>query len=631
MAYQTLYRKYRPTRFADVIGQEHVVRTLQNAIQSDKVAHAYLFSGPRGTGKTTTARILAKTLNCTQRPADVDDATLIEPCNECASCVDIDRDVSFDVEEVDAASNRGIDDIRDISERALQAASDPSRHRVFIIDEVHQLSRDGASAFLKTLEEPPENVIFVLATTDPDKMIQTILSRCQRFDLRPVPAAAVAARLTSVCESEGIDAEPAALDAIARRARGGVRDALSALEQARSLYDDRISAAAVSEIFGGIDSADLTVAVQAIVDEDAAAALRHVDSLVNRGIDIRVFTRELVAYVRAVFVTAAAPSAPELVDATDADLSALREQAKQMGAGLATRALTALGQVLVQLPQSLNPRNDLDAALVALTHPQADASISGLTARIDALERKLASGGATPAASVPVAPLVSGDVADTGADVSGDVADTGADVSGDVADTGADVSGDVADTGAEAVRGGPDSGAGIDIDRQWTAVVAAVGDRSKRALTYLRDAVLDGLDGTTVRLRVGSDLFVQNVRSNEMQRIFGDITESVLGTRLGVDATVDGDASPVAPGASGSGHGGGDQSESQASTSSAPQSEAVRDENPHSDAELAALVDLDSSAPAESGESSTEALEHSVLGLITNGLDAEVVEERDKL
>ncbi|MBX7161146.1 MAG: DNA polymerase III subunit gamma/tau, partial [Acidimicrobiia bacterium] len=372
MGYQTLYRKYRPQRFADLVGQVHVRRTLQNAMATGKLAHAYLFCGPRGTGKTTTARILAKALNCeTLAAARAADPALTpdkyEPCNECPSCLDITRGVSFDVLEVDAATHRGIDDIRQIGEQSQQAATDPSRHRVFIIDEVHQLSRDGASAFLKTLEEPPPNVVFVLATTDPERMISTILSRCQRFDFRPVALAELTELLARVCESEGIDADAAALEALARRAHGGVRDALSALEQARALCDDHIEAGDVAQLFGGLDTEDLALAFDAVVSGDAAAALRHVDVLVRRGVDVRTLLRELIEWARQVFLAAAAPDARDLVDLGDDAYERAAAQAKALGAAGASRALTRLGEALVGLPQSLNPRIDVETALVALT------------------------------------------------------------------------------------------------------------------------------------------------------------------------------------------------------------------------------------------------------------------------
>lgn len=371
MSYQTLYRKYRPQRFADLVGQDHVRRTLQNAIATRKLAHAYLFCGPRGTGKTTTARILAKALDCDTLAAKREAepalaAEAYEPCNECASCVDITRGVSFDVLEVDAATHRGIDDIRQIGEQSQQAATAPTRHRVFIIDEVHQLSRDGASAFLKTLEEPPPNVVFVLATTDPEKMIATILSRCQRFDFRPVPVTELADLLDRVCEEEGIAGDRAAPGAIARRARGGVRDALSALEQARALCGDTIGADDVASLFGGLDTEDLALAYDAVLAADAAAALRHVETLVRRGVDVRTFLRELIEWGRQVFLAAAAPEARDLVDLGDDAYGRAQGQAAALGPAAASRALTRLGEALVAVPQSLNPRIDLDTALVEL-------------------------------------------------------------------------------------------------------------------------------------------------------------------------------------------------------------------------------------------------------------------------
>ena len=513
LSYQTLYRKYRPQRFADLVGQAHVQRTLQNAIATGRLAHAYLFCGPRGTGKTTTARILAKALNCetlaAARGADPGLApSAYEPCNECASCVDITRGVSFDVLEVDAATHRGIDDIRQIGEQSQQAATDPSRYRVFIIDEVHQLSRDGASAFLKTLEEPPPNVVFVLATTDPERMISTILSRCQRFDFRPVPLAELTELLARVCASESIAADEAALEAIARRAHGGVRDALSALEQARALCGDAVSAADIAELFGGLDAEDLAIAYDAVVAGDAAAALRHVDELVRRGVDVRTLLRELIEWGRQVFLAAAAPGERDLVDLGDDAFERASAQSRELGPAAATRALTRLGEALAALPQSLNPRIDVETALVALTlDPSGGRGAPprrGDAGRVVSPVDVPTSGSEAPAAGRGDAGRVVSPV-------------------------------DVPTSGSGAGSGTLDVGA---VEAQWPTVLATLKERcGPRVLAYYHGSVPVSLEGDTVGVAFAAEFHRTN--ATKAQDEFAAATEVVFGRRLriaGADA-----------------------------------------------------------------------------------------------
>ena len=600
MTYQTLYRKYRPQRFAGVVGQRHVVRTLENAVASGKLSHAYLFAGPRGTGKTTTARILAKSLNCQNRDG-------VEPCNECPNCLDVNRGVAFDVYEVDAASNRGIDDIRALSERAQQAASDPTRYRVFIIDEVHQLSRDGASAFLKTLEEPPANVVFVLATTDADKMIPTILSRCQRFEFRPVATDALARHLADVCAAEGIDADTAALEAIARRARGGVRDALSALEQARALCGDRIGAADVVELFGGLDLDDLAGPVEAVSAEDAAGALRQVEALVERGIDIRVLARELAEYVRKVFLAAAAPAARDVVDAGEDEYGRIRAQAQALGPGRALRALTVLGDMLARLPQSLSPRIDLEAALVRLCRPGVDGDVSGLAARVERLEGRLAAGvvprpevtpGSTPAPVPPARPPAP--AAAPGRGVAAEAP----------RDAAATETAPVVPSRPAPVAATPSEAAPLDLDaveRLWPAVLSAVKDRSRRVGAYFASTVPVAVDAATVTVQFPHAFSLEHATATEESALFTEAAQEVVGRPLRVSGVLgDGPASATA--------------------APSPSSETPPDEP--SEADPFEDVVVDAGGGGEGGSARTGGLP-GVLDLVTSTLDAEVVEERE--
>lgn len=316
---QSLYRKYRPTTFADdeLVGQEHVRNTLRNAIQRDRVAHAYLFCGPRGTGKTSTARLLAKAVNC------LDPDPSQRPCNQCEACNAINQGRTTDVIEIDAASNRGIEDIRDLREQVKYAPTQ-LRHKFYIIDEAHRLTRDAFNAFLKTLEEPPPNTTFVLATTDPEELPETVASRCQRFDFRRIPADLMAAHVRSVALRERITIDDEAIAIIVRQSTGSLRDALSTL--------DMLATAAGEEGGGGIDAAvtrrmlgltqdERTLGlISAMLDRDATAALRVIGEAVDSGIDMRTFGRQINAALRLMLLTRAG-AAPAEADATTRDLA----------------------------------------------------------------------------------------------------------------------------------------------------------------------------------------------------------------------------------------------------------------------------------------------------------------------
>jgi DNA polymerase-3 subunit gamma/tau len=298
-ATHSLYRKYRPTSFADddLVGQEHVVNTLRNAIALNRISHAYLFCGPRGTGKTTTARLLAKAVNC------LDPDFRARPCNACTSCVAINSNATTDVIEIDAASNRGIDDIRDLRERVKYAPTQ-LRTKFYIIDEAHQITGAAANAFLKTLEEPPPHTKFVLATTDPEELLQTIVSRCQRFDFRRINLEAMVSRLQTVAEREQIQIEPDALPVIARQATGSLRDALGMLDQVAVFResadeaDGPITAEMVRAVLGVSRNERVETLARSLVDREPATGLREISAAVDAGDDIRQLGRQLVAYIR---------------------------------------------------------------------------------------------------------------------------------------------------------------------------------------------------------------------------------------------------------------------------------------------------------------------------------------------
>jgi DNA polymerase-3 subunit gamma/tau len=363
MSYQSLYRRYRPTRFSEVRGQEHLVSALRNAVTEDRLGHAYLFSGPRGTGKTSTARILAKVLNC-ENPAGG------EPCCVCDSCLSIDAGTSFDVHELDAASNNGVDAIRDLISSASLAT--PGRYKVYILDEVHMLSTAASNALLKTLEEPPSHVIFVLATTDPQKVLPTIRSRTQHFEVHLLSAADLEGLVDHVVADAGLELSPEGCAYVLRVGAGSARDTLSAL--------DRVVAA------GGIPDSEDAVdeLVEALCERDTGRALIAVEGALSRGRNPRVLGEALIARLRDVFLASVGADLSRL---TDTDRARATEQGRRLGAAGATRALESLGEAFVGIQDALDPRIPLEVALVRLTRDDADVSLSSLADRISRLER----------------------------------------------------------------------------------------------------------------------------------------------------------------------------------------------------------------------------------------------------
>ena len=306
MAAQALYRKWRSQDFAEVVGQEHVTLTLRNALRDGRMSHAYLFTGPRGTGKTSTARILAKAINC----LDPDPAA--RPCNTCSICIAITEGRQLDLIEIDAASNRGIDEIRDLREK-IGFRPNETRYKVYIIDEVHMLTKEAFNALLKTLEEPPPHAIFILATTEPDRVPETVRSRCQRFDFRRIPTGEIVGHLEEILGSESGKAEPEALVAIARRATGSMRDAVSLLDQLLSYGDDTLTLARVERVLGLVNAQTIGKLVDCIASNDTAGGLTLLNSLVAEGVELGQLVDQIVAYLRAVLFTRMART-PELLD-----------------------------------------------------------------------------------------------------------------------------------------------------------------------------------------------------------------------------------------------------------------------------------------------------------------------------
>jgi DNA polymerase-3 subunit gamma/tau len=374
----SLYRRYRPGRFAELRGQDHVVRALQGAVRNERVSHAYLFSGPRGTGKTTTARILAKALNC-ENPVDGD------ACAVCASCVAIARGSSLDVIELDAASNNGVDDIRDIIAGAWHGT--PGTWKVYIFDEVHQLSKAASAALLKTLEEPPSHVVFVLATTDPHKVLPTIRSRTQHLEFRLIGADTLSTLLHDVKSAAGLAVDDATIEAAVRLGRGSARDALSALDQLLATG----SLGEAPPEFDGL--------FQALVDNDAAAALRSLATLGREGWDPEQLAENFAAEVRQVFLLQVAP---EVADAVDADRARLAAWGGQLGLARSVRILETVGRAIREMKSAPEKIVMLEVAMVRLTKPELDTTYESLDERLTRLERGAVR--VAPASSPPTPP-----------------------------------------------------------------------------------------------------------------------------------------------------------------------------------------------------------------------------------
>ena len=420
---EALYRKYRPQIFEDVVGQEHIERTIKNAIAQDKVSHAYLFTGPRGTGKTTTARLLAKALLCEKGPT-------AEPDGTCDDCEMIAAGAHPDVYELDAASRTGVENVREEIIGRVQFAPTRGRYKVYIIDEVHMLSTAAFNALLKTLEEPPSHVVFILATTDPQKVPETIHSRCQRFDFRRISTEAMVSRLGAICTAENVEFEGEALELIAHRAEGGMRNALTSLEQLIAFGDGAVTMEVAERMLGAVDSTDLADIVRTIGVRDAAACFRWVAEYVETGADMAQFVANLAEHMRNMYVMAVA--GPEVVlDVSETTRRELIQELPLFGVDRLARLLGVLGDVAGELKTSTNPRLTFEIALTRMVRPDADVTLEALAERVETLERQLAGASVVAAAApasagVPVAAPAPVSAAAPAAVVSAAVAPAGA-------------------------------------------------------------------------------------------------------------------------------------------------------------------------------------------------------------
>jgi DNA polymerase-3 subunit gamma/tau len=381
MTYQVLARKWRPQAFDAVVGQDAVTRTLRNALASGRVAHAYLFTGPRGVGKTTTARLLAKALACTARGESP------EACGKCPSCLDFASGAPVDVLEIDAASNNGVDEIRTLRENVKYSPA-RGRFKVYVVDEVHMLSGPAFNAFLKTLEEPPPHVVFILATTDPKRIPPTVLSRCQRFDFRPIPHEMLAAQLTEILTSERVPFEPAALPLLIRASEGSLRDALSLLDAAIAYGEGKLVESSVAELLGSASPVRVREMLSALLAGDATAALEGVDRAARQGEDLDGFCRDVIEAARRLLVLTVAPGAPQS-DLTPVEAEELAKAGEGIAPDEIVYMLRALLDAQLEMRRSPYPRVELEIAMVRATRRPRPHSIEKLIEKVEEAERQM--------------------------------------------------------------------------------------------------------------------------------------------------------------------------------------------------------------------------------------------------
>ena len=386
MNYQALYRKYRPRVFDDVKGQEVIVRTLRNQVKTGRIAHAYLFCGSRGTGKTTCAKILAKAINC-ENPVDGN------PCTECAACKAIQAGISMNVIEMDAASQRGIDNFRQIISEIAYPPTE-GRYKVYIIDEVHMLTPEAFNAFLKTLEEPPEYAVFILATTDPQRLLPTVLSRCQRYDFRRIPTKIIEERLREVLDAEAIEAEDEAVHTIARRAEGGMRDALSIADQCASFFPgETLTYDHVLEVLGTVDTEVYRQMMRFAIRGNASSLIRKLDDLLMDGRDVRQIVSDFTWYLRDLLIFKASAGSGEMDDLIEEDRQEMLEDADSVNEKQVMYFIEVLSDLSGTLKISSNRRVLTEIALIRLCRPQTSpGSLNALQSRLSVVEQKLEEG-----------------------------------------------------------------------------------------------------------------------------------------------------------------------------------------------------------------------------------------------
>lgn len=385
MSYTALYRKWRPKDFSDVVGQDHIVKTLTNQIMAERITHAYLFCGTRGTGKTSTAKIFAQAVNC-EKPVDGN------PCHECPSCRDIEEKGSMNIIEIDAASNNGVDNIREIREEVKYTPT-LGKYKVYIIDEVHMLSTGAFNALLKTLEEPPKHVIFILATTEPHKILATILSRCQRYDFKRITIGTISGALEAYMNEEGVEIEHKAIAYIAKVANGSMRDALSILDQCIAFYlGEKVTLDKVLDVLGAVDHDVFAQLVDALVRKDAKGCMNIVETISMQGRDILQFILDTVAHLRNLLVVKSVEQADEILDMTSDQIGLLKEQSARFNDEMILYYIKQLSALENKIKYMSGERIMLEVELLKLCHPEMDDSSEGLRHRIAHLEDEIQNG-----------------------------------------------------------------------------------------------------------------------------------------------------------------------------------------------------------------------------------------------
>ncbi|MBU4555619.1 MAG: DNA polymerase III subunit gamma/tau [Actinobacteria bacterium] len=534
MAHQSLYRKYRPSDFDDVVGQSHITRTLRNAIAEDTVAHAYLFTGPRGTGKTTTARILAKALLCEKGPTPDPDTT-------CEQCLDVAHGRHPDVLEVDAASRTGVDNVREEIIGRLAYAATRGGYKIYIIDEVHMLSTGAFNALLKSIEEPPAKVVFVLCTTHPHKVPETIHSRCQRFDFHRIGVDDLVKRLEYICEKEGITVAQGALTLVAKHAAGGMRDAITTLEQLSAFTGRSIALDDVEGLLGQVDTALLVEISDLIAARDVVGCFRFVARLGESGVDMAEFVRELTGHTRDLYVTSVVGDPAGIVDTTGEQLARIVTQAGSFTPARLARILDTLGDLGAELRWSSDPRLSLEVAFTRMARPEGDLTLDALAERVEMLEIRGSQAG--PA----VAPAVSkSSVAEAAAQASAPVAPVKQAESHPAAQPAAvapahaaPVSGSEAPaseppTPEPAAAEVPHSSGPLDrahIKRAWPAVLAEFRRiKPSRAGGFASTEVDIDPDGVTMVVEFPADQSIAIVSAPETREVLGTALAKVLGS-----------------------------------------------------------------------------------------------------
>jgi len=546
MQYRALYRKYRPQRFSEIIGQGHVTDTLSAEVRTKQVAHAYLFTGPRGTGKTTTARIIAKALNCPQLSEDG------EPCNECPSCTAITEGTSLDVIELDAASHNKVEDIREIRANVGTVAAASGSRRVYILDEAHMLSRAASNALLKTLEEPPEHAHFVLATTEPYKLPDTIRSRAQRFDFHPIGTEVLAAHLEDVGRREGYRMHEDATALIVRHAGGSARDALGLLEQVAALGSGAVEVAGVTRALGTADIEVFGRLAEAVAERDAPGALTLVSEIASSGADLRRFVADALEFFRGLFLAQYAPNLEEIVDEPDEVLAQWRSYARTLSAADVLRCIDQLGDALGALREGREERLVVELALLRLARPETSTDTASLAARLERLEDRVRR---MQGAVVPEARPVEPSPAAAAAPVPAGDEPAGPEKSPEAeADEGpaAAAASPPVDAPEPVAAGTIDLAA---VDRAWPALVQAVREEAGvRRHALFGEARPAGVEDDLVVLQIPASMpfhLDQLAEDEVLRRIVESAASRILGTRVRVTfrlaTTGDSAGAPEAP------------------------------------------------------------------------------------